>query len=67
MARGQFGIFTVPLVTIAAARKGPAFERSGSITTLPPEIRPGSTFQLELSIASALTPLALRVCRVISM
>ena len=42
---GQFSIVTVPPATSAAAINGPALDRSGSISTMRPEISPGSMRQ----------------------
>ena len=41
MIAGQWGTLTRPLATRAAARKGPALDRSGSIATCPPRGLPG--------------------------
>ena len=46
VAAGQWGTLTRPPATRAAARKGPALDRSGSITTSPPRGRPGWTRQV---------------------
>ena len=46
VAAGQWGTLTRPPATRAAARKGPALDRSGSIATCPPRGRPGWTRQV---------------------
>jgi hypothetical protein len=43
LSRGQSGMVTVPPVTSAAARNGPALDRSGSTVTEPRSSRPGRT------------------------
>ena len=64
---GQFSIVTVPPATSAAAIKGPAFDRSGSISTVRPEISPGSIRQ-EVSLSlDTFTPRLARVSIVMSM
>ena len=45
LSRGQPGMVTVPPVTSAAARNGPALDRSGSTVTDPRSSRPGRTRQ----------------------
>ena len=46
LSAGQSGIVIVPAVTSAAARNGPALDRSGSTVTAPRSSRPGRTCHL---------------------
>ena len=64
---GQFGTRTVPPAATAAARNGPALERSGSTTTSPPAIGPGSTRHRPGVWSSTLTPRSRSVATVMSM
>ena len=64
---GQCGMRTVPPVTMAAARKGPALDRSGSMVRSKAAIGPGSTFQLRSSGRVITTPSSRSVATVISM
>ena len=64
---GQFSIVTVPPATSAAAINGPAFDKSGSISTVLPEISPGSICQ-EVSLSfDTFSPRLARVSIVMSM
>ena len=53
---GQSVMVTSPLVTIAAAIKGPALDKSGSINQSFDLITVGSIFQLFFSIEETFTP-----------
>ena len=57
----------VPPVTIAAARKGPAFDRSGSMSTMPPRMLAGVTRHVPWSVVSTMTPLSRNIETVMSM
>ncbi|GMA88541.1 hypothetical protein GCM10025868_37910 [Angustibacter aerolatus] len=54
--RGQPGTRTVPPVTAAAARKGAAFDRSGSTSRSSGRTGPGSTRQVLAVPSSTTTP-----------
>ncbi len=64
---GQRGTRTVPPATRAAARNGPALDRSGSTTTSPPAIGPGATTQCPAASSRASTPRSRSTASVMSM
>ena len=64
---GQSGMVTEPPATMAAAKNGPALDRSGSICFMPPATGPGSTRQTVGSGWLTATPRSRRHCKVISM
>ena len=71
VVRGHPGTVTRPPVTRAAARKGAAFERSGSTTTYSPRMGPAATRHhgADVSVVSwsTATPAALSMSTVMSM
>ena len=64
---GHDSIATVPPATIAAMRKGAAFDRSGSMSTSRAAMGPGATTQTPSSGLETVTPRASRAAIVISM
>ncbi|CAB4580313.1 unannotated protein [freshwater metagenome] len=60
-------MFTSPCVTRAAAKNGPAFDKSGSINQSFEMIFPGKTFQELLFVETIFTPTCFSMSIVISM
>ena len=64
---GQCGTDTAPAVTAAAARKGVALDRSGSMLQFTGAMGPGATVQDSSPDRSTATPAERSICTVISM